>query len=340
MTSEHEAVDVEALKDSDNVFEQKPLSEGDRTSSAFFIEAAALLTIWSLLVINEGAIRLIDTNPSAGLEGGRPPQLLVFLASLAEVVFGLVGLFVGVAGFIFRWYSTTWTKVSLLLQTILGYFVFAVFVFVRPAVRAIDLTEPTGELTLGQEKFLIALGVLTSFHFCLALQGGQFVFFARLICAGSGQNFLMQNTGNRMRAVFWNANLGLAGLWTLITGALISANVGGGKLDMPFESPPNVGRLPALTIATGILLIVFAAKGIVLALSNKPAPWSYFLLSGIVYLFAYLNWTIVQFGLIGKPNEVGPSAFGGPVAMHGGLVYMVVFLGPYFVHLASKERKA
>lgn len=336
MASADQVVDVESLKD--NPSEQKALSDDDRTSKAFFIEAAALLTIWSLLVINEGAIRLVNSDPAGGLDGGRPPSLLVFLASLAEVFFGLVGLFVGVAGFIFRWYSTSVTKASLLLQTLLGYFVFAIFVFVVPAVKAIDLEAPTGELTLGQEKFLIALGVLTSFHFCLALQGGQFVFFARLICAGTGQNFLMQNTGNRMRAIFWNGNLGFAGIWTLITGILINANIGGGKLDMPFQSPPNVGRLPAMTIVTGILLILWAAMGIFLALSSKPAPWMYYLLSGVVYLFSYLNYTIVQFGVMKKPNPMGPSPFGGPVAMHGGLVYMVVFLGPYFVHLASKEK--
>lgn len=335
MDAQTKDFDVENLKDEMSQRNEEPLT--DLTRSAFFMEAAALLTIWSILVINEGAIRLVDSNPAAGFTDGRPPNVVLFLAGLAEVFFGLVGLFVGMAGFIFKWYNTNVTKASIIIQTLLGYFVFAVYVFVRPAFQATDLTEPTLEgLTLGEQKFIIALGVLTSFHFCLALQGGQFVFFARLICAGTGKDFLMQKRGNRMRAVFWNANLGLAGVWTLITGALINSSVGGGKLNAPFQSPPNVGRLPGLTITTGLLMILWAAVGIFLAISSQPAPWPYFLLSGVVYLFAYLNYTIVQFGLIvPKPN----GSFGGPVAMHGGLVYMVVFLGPYFLHLASKERK-
>lgn len=308
----------------------------NRTNSVMFVETAALLTLWSVLVINEGAIRLINTNPSLGLN--RPTELenpapgvgVLFAAGLLEVLFGLVGVFVGVAGLVFRWYSTFVTKIAIVIQNLFGYYVFVVYVFVRPIFKAKDLAEPFAGLSMGESKFLIALGVLTSFHFCLALQGGQFVFFARLIYAGTGRDFLKQKTGNRARAIFWNANFGFSGLWTLITGALIHGSRGGGKLPLPpYMSPPNVGRLPGLTITTGVLILAWAAVGIFLAMSKAPAPWYYFLLSGLVYVFALLNFGIVQFGLIPKNA--------GAVAMHNGLVYMVVFMGPYFVHLAGKE---
>lgn len=326
-------VDAENPKEQP-VFQQDKAVPSKNNNNVFFLEAAALLTIWSILVINEGAIRLIASNPAAGFSGRdeRPAPILLFLGGLFEVFFGLVGLFVGTAGFVFRWYNTNVTKIAMLIQTLLGYFVFVIYVFVRPAFQAKDLTAPLlSGLSIGESKFLIALGVLTSFHFCLALQGGQFVFMARLICAGTGKNFLMQKTGNKMRAIFWNANLAFSGLWTLITGALINGSVGGGKLDMPFISPPNVGRLPGMTIFTGLLVLAWAVVGIGLAMSATPAPPMYYLLSGFVYLFGFLNWTIVQFGLL-PPN-------GGAVAMHAGLVFMVVFMGPYFVNLASKERQ-
>lgn len=302
------------------------------------VEAGALLAIWSVFVINEGAIRLIGTNPSQGLlESGRPPVMLPFLGSLFEVFFGLFGLFLGIAAFVLKAHNSTVTKIAMVVQTILGYYVFAIFVFVIPVFNAVDLDAPSLEgLTLGESRFIIALGILTSFHFCLALQGGQFVFMARLVCAATGTDFLRQRTGAHMRAIFWNANLGLAGVWTLITGALVSAKVDGGKLAMPFVSPPNVGVLPGMTIATGILMIVVAAKGIFIVISRRPLPKFYFPVIALVYVFALLNFGIVQFGQLEKPG-VPPSA--GPVALHNGLVFMAVFLGPYFVHLAIKQEE-
>lgn len=305
-----------------------------KTHSPFFQQAAALLSIWSVLVINEGAIRLINSNPAGGLSGGRPSIALVFLAALSEVLFGLLGLFIGLAASILRLHSTLFTKISILIQFILGDFVFVIFVFLIPAFRAADLMEPSlPGLSLGQSQFLVALGILTSFQFCLALQGGQFLFMARLVCAATGKDFLKQQSGTMMRAMFWNGNMGLAGLWTLITGVLVTANVGSGKLDMPFVSPPNVGLVPGLTIATGLAMILWAGVGMVVGKrAMKGVPLVYYVGSFIVYLLALMNYGIVQFGLM----ENAPA---GDVALHAGLVFMVVFLGPYFVHQASEEAK-
>lgn len=316
--------------------EQSLPSRKSNINYLFLQEAAALLTIWSILVINEGAIRLMSSNPSAGLTGGRPSVSLMFLGGLFEVFFGLLGLFLGLAAFILRLHNALLTKLSMVVQTILGYFVFIVFVFLVPAFVAADMTEPSLiGLSLGQSKFLVVLGILTSFHFCLALQGGQFLFMARLVCAATGEDFLKQQTGAKMRAIFWNGNMGLAGVWTLITGILVAANVDSGILDMKFfDSPPNVGRVPGITMFTGAVMIIWAVVGMLMGMrAGKGAvPVAYYGGSGVVYLIAFLNYGIVQFGLI----EGFAAA---PVVLHAGLVFMTVFLGPYFVHVVSKEKE-
>lgn len=293
-------------------------------------EAGALLLLWSILVINEGAIRLINTQPAAGLSGGRPDVFAVFLGGLFEVVFGLVGLFLGFSAFIIRAHSVLVTRAAMFLQTILGTYVFIVFVFTAPIYRAIDLTAPILTLSLNESRFLIALGILTSCHFCLALQGGQFVFMARMICAATGRDFLKQKSGLTMRAIFWNSNFALSGLWTVITGALVANKVGAGKLMEAFESPPNVGLLPVMTIVTGAVMVAWGLVGVFVAAAAKGVPAFYFPGTGLVYLIAFANYTIVQFGLLKTPPA-------GAVAMHAGLVFMVIFLGPYFVQLAARE---
>lgn len=317
------------------VFPEKVVSDAaqDYTATPFFLQAAAMLTVWSVLVINEGAVRLVGSDPGAGLsrEADLSP-IVLFVGGVGEVVFGMAGLAVGVAALIFRWYNTNAVKLAILTQTLLGYYVFIVFVFVQPAVGAANLESGLvgGQLSLGESKFLITLGILTSLHFCLALQGGQFVFMVRLICGGTGKDFLRQRSGNRMRAVFWNMNLGFSGLWTLITGALIHAKVGGGKLDDVFVSPPNVGRMPLMTIYTGLAMMLYGFGGAAMAgLKLKVWRW-YYVIGGYLYLTAFLNFSVVQLASI-----AGFS--GGPVALHAGLTFMVVFLGPYFVHLAEME---
>lgn len=304
-------------------------------STVEILEAAALLTIWSVLVINEGSIRLIESNPSVDITApGNPSRMLILLGGVAEVFFGLLGLGLGVAAFIPRWYSTALTKLSMVIQTIFGYYVFVIFVFLIPAFRAANLTTPVLEgLSISSSRFLIVMGIFTSFHFCLALQGGQFLFMARLVCAITGEDFLKQTSGNRMRALFWNGNFALSGLWTFISGLLVSVNVGSGRLAMPFVSPPNVGTVPGLTIATGLVMMVWGVLGMAFGASKK-APTFFFAGTGAVYLLAMLNFGIAQFSTFSGPGTAAA------VALHNGLVFMVVFLGPFFVYTSYKETEA
>lgn len=298
------------------------------------LEAAALLTIWSVLVINEGAIRFADTAPSEGLDstGNGPPPVIYFISSLGEVAFGLLGLAVGAAALVLQRHSVWATKATMVVQTILGYLVFVIYVFLRPAYAAHELEEsPIPDMTLDLYKFLVTLGIFTSFHFCLALQGGQFVFMARLVCAATGDNFLMQKSGDKMRAIFWNLNMALAGLWTLITGAIL-ANAD--LMDMPYVFPPNVGTLPAFTIVTGLVMLVWGIVGVAMAGSTKAPLW-YFCGTAVTYLLMFFNYGIGQLSTFVTPAGTTLSA---PIAMHNGLVFVVVLLGPYFVkkHADSK----
>lgn len=310
--------------------------KGSRSSNAIaFLQAGALLTIWSLLVINEGAIRVMDQSPSIDLLGsGRPPKLVPFLGGLFEVSFGLFGFFVGAAALLLKRYSTLITKLCMGFQSVLGYYVFIVFVFLLPIYQAIDI-EPDGPVIIGisagERRFIITMGILTSSHFCLALQGGQFVFMARLVSAATGENFLGQKKGNKMRAYFWNGNMILSGLWTLITGAVVHAKFGGGRLLRPVVSPPNVVVLPGMTIFTGLLLIVWGLVGIAMTMSGN-VPTAFFAGTAVVYFMGLLNYGIAQFGLLPAPPA-------GAVALHNGLVFMVVFMGAYFVHAAANESK-
>jgi len=141
-----------------------------------------------------------------------------------------------------------------------------------------------------------------------------------------------------MRAYFWNGNLAFSGLWTLIAGIIVSANADeSGRLSTPYFGPPNVGVLPGMTVWTGLLLLVWGTLGVILAARGRVVPMMYYVMTAYVYISAYLNYGIVQFGLFTTPDgEASPS---GAVALHNGLVFMTVFLGAYFLNLMSTEIK-
>ena len=321
--------DVEA--DFNGATSDAPMTSGKSTRA--FTEAAALLTVWSVLVLNEGIIRFVGTNPSADLLGpGRPTPLVAFLGGLFEVIFGMFGLFVGAAALVLNFHSTALTKACMVVQAVFGWYVFIVYVFLIPAFGAADSTEPSiAGLSLGESRFLATLGILTSASFCLALQGGQFLFMARLVSAATGSDFLKQASGARMRAMFWNGNWAMSGLWTLVTGVLIHARVGGGRLTTVFASPPNVGLLPGLTIATGVIVLLWGLGGILLAVTKRtPMARPFATLSSVVFVVMFLNYAMVQIAIIPE----GPAVAG---SLHSGLSFMVAFLGPYFLVKQEEE---
>lgn len=300
-----------------------------------FSEAAGLLLLWSVLVVNEGALRytnLISSNGSGLLDfgDGQPANGLLFITSLSEVIFGLMGILLGVAGFICRFYNTRFVQACMSVQLGLSFLVFIVYVFIRPFMQ-LSLVEssPLPNISLGLYRFLTVLGVFTSAHFCLAMQGGQFVFMARLVSAATGEDFLWNRTGDRMRAAFWSMNITLAGFWTLLTGCIVHARMGAGKVVDEFEFPPNVGRLPGLTVTTGLIMFLFGTTGVAFSLMDTIAPQVYYVAALFVFVLSWINYTIGQF------PYVGPEA--GAVSMHSGLVFTLVFMSTYFVWCYSKE---
>lgn len=313
--------------------ENQPIKQ-DYTRTLAFVEAAGLLLLWSAIVINEGTVRLNLTQPFDDLRGdGRPPKMVPFLGALSEVFFGLIGFFLGLCALFIRYYNTGVMKIGMALQTLLGVFTFIIYVFVLPIYEAVDLNAFSVEgLSDSQSSAVVVMGLLTAFHLCLALQGGQFVFMARLVAAGTGTDFLKQKTGARMRAIFWNGNLAFVGLWSMIGGSIIVSNASeDGELSAPFVAPALVGTLPGFLVFTGLAILLFGVGSAALVATNRPIPSLYFLVASIVYLFGLMNYGIVQFGQFASPS--------GGMSIHNGLVLVVAWLGPYYMSLVKREEE-
>ncbi|KAK1866539.1 hypothetical protein I4F81_009055 [Pyropia yezoensis] len=304
-------------------------------------EAAALLALWSALVLTEGTVRFILSNPAQELlPSDRPtevlPPILPFLASLMECIFGLSGVIVGCGAAFFNAHSRMVTLAFLVTQTVQSWFVFVIYVFLIPSYRARYLEAPIFPFdSVGGSRWFIAMGILTSIALCLALQGGQFAFGMRLLAHQSppGKASARDAAMAAVRGVFWNGNMVLGGLSTTIAGGLLlgAANGGSGRLGPAFfGAPPHVGVFPLMTLFTGLSMTATGLAGMVAsAVSSAFKP--FLALTVVNYLLAYLNFTIVQVGAIegGGPPQAG--------AFHSGLVLLTALIGPYFAYRARNE---
>jgi len=306
-------------------------------------EAAALLTLWSVLTLGEGTIRFIASDPARDLTPGGPglAPAVLFVGGLFEAAFGVAGLVVGVAALLFRIHRVALTVSFLAFQTVLSFYVFIVYVFVEPAVRARDLVEPLlPGMSVGSSRLLLTMGILTSVSFCLALQGGQFVMGLRLLAyqqqvEGRPAGFASAAAGNnRLRAGGWAVNMLLGGLSTVVAGAVLVSQVTARSTFPAFyAAPPHVGVYPVLTLFTGLLMTAHGALGVATAAAHRLQP-TFVAMTLPVYLAMYLNFAFVQVGGIG----MGRAAAAGP--LHNGLVVVAVVIAPYFATLWHRERVA
>ncbi|OSX78032.1 hypothetical protein BU14_0125s0020 [Porphyra umbilicalis] len=306
-------------------------------------EAAALLAVWSALVLTEGTVRFILTSPGQDLfPADRPvnvlPPFLPFLAALAECVFGLTGLLVGVGAAFFNAHSRLVTIAFLGSQTVLSWFVFIIYVFLIPSYRARYLTESVFPFdTLGESRAFLTMGILTSVTLCLALQGGQFAFGVRLLAHQSppGKASAAHAAKAAARGVFWNGNMVFGGVSTAVAGLLLLSNTAGrggaGRLDGVFAAPPHVGVFPVLTLLTGLSMVATGLSGMAACVAHKLLK-PFLAMTVANYLLMYLNFTIVQVGAI---RPTGPPQAG---AFHSGLVLLTALIGPYFTYRARLSR--
>lgn len=306
-----------------------------------FVESSLLLALWSILVMNEGAIRFIASGQPGAPElfGGMPTRFpTAFLAALFEVIFGLFGLFVGLAGGILKYFNKSLQLALVVVQTLMGWYVFVVYVFLLPSYR-ITNEEPMLGLSVESSRTVGVLGILTSLAWCLALQGGQFVFISRMFAFGGNSDFLAQRKGAKMRAVFWNANYAIAGIWALISACIIINGTGGvWTTATPFFAPPNVGRFPILLLLTALLMTIWPLIGVGIVLSGKvQSIRAYTLCSFFVFLVVYANYTLVQFGFM-SGNPAPPSDVANGAGFHNHLTMMLAFLGPYFMNKYAVEQ--
>lgn len=335
------SLEVYALE-SDGDLELRPTYKPPATPSATLLETAALLTLWSLLILNDGAVRFVDPPVTPSF------RIAHLAAAVCELLLGISGLVVSLPTFLSARAPPTWRALRALpgLQAGLAAFALVVFVFAEPGAQAAGLDAPLMQgLSLGESRLLAALSMLTSVHLTLGLLGGAVQLCARVLDAG-GAGAGAGATGARnagRSAVGWNANMAAGGAWTAATGVFlrVRGGTGGGGLTAAFVSAPHVGRLPGMSGWTGVALAFWGAVGAIVTASRSRTPRWYPAGSAYVFLTALLNFALVQPALAraaAGQDALALAGVAGVAARQGALAFAMVFLAAYSVQAAARER--
>jgi len=153
--------------------------------------AASFLFFVSFFALIEGIIRMTsNSKPSVDVDyldtagGTQIPVLVFLLGGVAEVLFGMSGIVVAFFQLFFRQGTPPPTFGFVILQAVLGWFVFLTYVIAAPLLAARNAPGIDDLLSVTEHRSLIVLGnLLGSVTFCWALQGGQFIMALRLYAA-------------------------------------------------------------------------------------------------------------------------------------------------------------
>ena len=292
-------------------------------------EAASLLFVWSVFALVEGTIRMVtNSKPSMDVDyfdsQNRTviPVAYLLAGGVAEVIFAIAGCYVAMYSLLFNKNDTKVTTNFLIMQTVLGWFVFTTFVLASP-IFCFIYSEATEIFTKGQMQSLIVLGnMLGSICFCWALQGGQFLMGMRLLSAQRGDLV----TSNATRAKVWSGNVVAAAFSTLFVGIMLSAE-GFTSTTAPIGLPPHVVWRPMLSIFTGVVMLAYGITGWMAsndAKVNEYMPSMWVLTTTMMML--NFSWT---FGIVPGLAPPIPGA-----AQHIGLIFSVTILPLFHAHRA------
>lgn len=288
-------------------------------------EAAGVFLVWSMLVTIEGVIRLVsNANPTGGLspDEGFPPAALL-AGGIAEVIMGSLGLLLAVAVLMFKVRDASMLLNFLIVQSILGWFIFITYVLAAPLKLLADLEVGRFGLSLGADRFLIILGIATSISWCAALQSGQFVLAARLRSMVSGKRDTMKM--HKLRATVWCSLAAMAGLAMTITGAVILAEATGSSPILPPPAyPPHVNIYPESVLIAGLITLVWALLGLAGAVT---ANHSLLALFHYTWFLTFMVNLIVFALMLGK---VPDGVLSSPGAQHCVLAFAFTLLPVVF----------
>lgn len=313
---------------------------------------AALLAMWSFFILIEGTVRLLSWTNKApeGWDGSGKyfPPVVLLIAAVVEVFFGLMGLFAGVGSFVFDMDHPMFTLLAAASELIFGLYTYVVFNIAWPAMiqarapyqinAGIDLSRTNSNATQ------VFGWILASCMYCGIVQGMQVYFTIQLYHIQKEQADKYDREYQKKRLFLYSFLTFFAGVSILICGCILRSAYGSGpyKEDPQFNSVlyyfPNIIQYSSMTIVTGCLEIVYGLLGFACAGGSKGLFRMFLMFGAVTWLWLAGAHTLGQLG-DGFPNgtDGGFSIWSGPGAQLMCLHTSLVLAPAYFAYEVARD---
>mmetsp|Transcript_1926 Transcript_1926/g.2757 ORF Transcript_1926/g.2757 Transcript_1926/m.2757 type:complete len:316 (+) Transcript_1926:25-972(+) len=284
-------------------------------------KAAGLMLAFSVFVTIEGVLRIInaiaagreDWDGNADADPPRFAPIVLLLAALTEVVFGIVGIGTSLAALIYGFHNPMLTAFTFGVE-LCGWFTFIVFVFAKPAweTNHADGSLHGPDYSEKQSDGLTVLGILGSVAYCASMQGGQVFFTLQLLAIQKGEEEKHTSGFYRARHVYYSFLLLLGAVSGLAFGAMVYDNSGDGQLIPPVVQPPWFVVYPELTITFSVVTLVVALACLVRAATGMTGGTA--VIGGalaVSWLLQLTMMVITQLALLNSNQGVNRTFVGG-----------------------------
>lgn len=270
-------------------------------------ESAAMLTVYSVFLLVEGCWRFLfsknyhdiygtwagndsDVNPNF-------PAVVLLIGAAFELLFAAYGLWLGVGHLLFEWGNATATGILLLLQLLLGAYTFIVWTIAFPAFLEDQVYSNATQFYFFSEDQMHAARVFGEIFTIMCWSGIMWaaqIYFALALYRYQLNTHKGNDTPSyRMRLGVFAAIIFWSGLSILILGGLFRDNLGAGQYGDQWIYFPNVIAYSAITIVTGILLIIYGLLGWINCTDARFTP-TFLGISIIIWLWLLCAHNLVQ----------------------------------------------
>jgi hypothetical protein len=222
-----------------------------------FGSSIALHLLFSILILIEGAIRTTDsaalghTNDvisGGGWTGGPDefPPVILLLGGVSECVFGMCGVIYSMSG-IMSLPTVKGTKFVIMVEVILGWFTFIIYVIANPAYTAHHNTNTIINYSNSEEDSITVLGIIASVGYCASLQGAQVYFANNILSLIQKDETRFHHEATKGRMIYYSVLYLFGTVCQLAIGCYVYSH----PTPQFVISPPFVIVYPQIAIAVG-----------------------------------------------------------------------------------------
>ncbi|BDA51145.1 hypothetical protein COCOBI_18-0200 [Coccomyxa sp. Obi] len=303
-------------------------------SAAAITRCSGILALLSILLVTEGVARinLFIGTPSGKWGGDHStyPPAVELSASVGLTFFGLAGLANSLYVLLLGIGVPAVTFVLLIVEGVLGWFFFSVFVLSSYPFMVARAAGPMPGLSDTQSNALIMMAYLGAFGIGVPILAGHFYFHLKLWRYQSNKEEAYNEGYVWNRVYFYAFLVFLRGIGETAAGSIVYANLTSGRLSESIIDVPFIITWPSINIAEGVFVLVVSILAITITAARiKALAVPFAALSFFCFVVQLALYATTQIGV----NPKNPLIVGAILTVDS---FVAMFMPAYLILEAAR----